>query len=148
MTTRAKKTNSPSGSMPPGTRASKNGAWSPPRPRPAAAAPPVLLVAIAGGSGSGKTWLAAALRRRLHPRAGLISLDDFYRDLARLPVAKRRSPPRLATAASIARYLALLEVTAGRAEAQVATILDACCPIDSKASARKPKGKSKTALTR
>jgi uridine kinase len=89
MTTRAKKTNSPSGSMPPGTRASKNGAWSPPRPRPAAAAPPVLLVAIAGGSGSGKTWLAAALRRRLHPRAGLISLDDFYRDLARLPVAKR-----------------------------------------------------------
>ena len=52
-------------------------------------AAPVVLVAIAGGSGSGKTWLAAALRRRLHPRAGLLSLDDFYRDLAELPVAER-----------------------------------------------------------
>ena len=51
--------------------------------------PPVVLVAIAGGSGSGKTWLAAALRRRLHPRAGLISLDDFYRELPHLTVAER-----------------------------------------------------------
>lgn len=92
-----------------------------------------------------------ALRKRI----GALEIDMEYVEqklLAeaslRLPVAKRRSPPRLATAASIARYLALLEVTAGRAEAQVATILDACCPIDSKASARKPKGKSKTALTR
>jgi uridine kinase len=46
---------------------------------------PAVLVAIAGGSGSGKTWLAAALRRRLHPHAGLLSLDDFYRDLSHLP---------------------------------------------------------------
>jgi uridine kinase len=50
---------------------------------------PVVLVAIAGGSGSGKTWLAAALRRRLPRQAGLISLDDFYRDLSHLPLARR-----------------------------------------------------------
>jgi uridine kinase len=49
----------------------------------------VLLVAIAGGSGSGKTWLAAALRRRLGRDAGLISLDDFYVDLTHLPLAQR-----------------------------------------------------------
>lgn len=61
------------------------------RPRkPAASAPPVVLVAIAGGSGSGKTWLASALRRRLQPHAGLISLDDFYRDLSHLPLRERR----------------------------------------------------------
>lgn len=51
--------------------------------------PAVILVAIAGGSGSGKTWLAAALRRRLRSQAGLISLDDFYRDLSHLPLARR-----------------------------------------------------------
>jgi uridine kinase len=48
-----------------------------------------VLVAIAGGSGSGKTWLAAALQRRLGRSAGLISLDDFYRDLSHLPLARR-----------------------------------------------------------
>ena len=42
------------------------------------------LIAIAGGSGSGKSWLARRLRRRLGARAGLLSLDDFYRDLAGL----------------------------------------------------------------
>jgi uridine kinase len=49
----------------------------------------VVLVAIAGGSGSGKTWLAAALQRRLRPQAALISLDDFYRELPHLSVAER-----------------------------------------------------------
>lgn len=56
---------------------------------PSAGTPPVVLVAIAGGSGSGKTWLASTLRRCLHPDAGLISLDDFYRDLSHLPLAER-----------------------------------------------------------
>jgi len=50
---------------------------------------PVTLVAIAGGSGSGKTWLAAALRRRLRGTAALLSIDDFYRDLAHLPPNRR-----------------------------------------------------------
>lgn len=50
---------------------------------------PTLLVAIAGGSGSGKTWLAHALRRRLRPHAALLSLDDFYRDLSALPPSRR-----------------------------------------------------------
>lgn len=63
-----------------------------PRARPAspsARAPRVVLVAIAGGSGSGKTWLAQALHRRLGRRAALLSLDDFYRDLGHLPLARR-----------------------------------------------------------
>lgn len=49
----------------------------------------VTLVAIAGGSGSGKTWLAAALHRRLGSRAARLSIDDFYRDLSHLPPARR-----------------------------------------------------------
>jgi len=49
----------------------------------------VHLVAIAGGSGSGKTWLARRLRRRLGCDAGLVSLDDFYRDLSALPKRER-----------------------------------------------------------
>lgn len=66
-----------------------------PRARPAflnpstRPAPRVVLVAIAGGSGSGKTWLAQALRRRLGPRAALLSLDDFYHDLGHVPPARR-----------------------------------------------------------
>jgi uridine kinase len=47
------------------------------------------LIAIAGGSGSGKTWLAKKLKRRFGRRAGLLSLDDFYRDLSALPVKER-----------------------------------------------------------
>ena len=47
------------------------------------------LIAIVGGSGSGKTWLARRLRRRLGRGAGLISLDDFYRDLSALPKCER-----------------------------------------------------------
>ena len=67
-----------------------------PRPRPTrpararrAAAPPVRLVALTGGSGSGKSWLARRLKRRLGPLAGVLSLDDFYRDLSALPPRER-----------------------------------------------------------
>ena len=49
----------------------------------------VHLIAITGGSGSGKTWLAKKLQRRLGRRAGLLSLDDFYRDLSALPPGAR-----------------------------------------------------------
>lgn len=49
----------------------------------------VHLIAIVGGSGSGKTWLARRLLRRLGRNAGLISLDDFYRDLSALPRRER-----------------------------------------------------------
>jgi uridine kinase len=58
-------------------------------PSPSGHASDVVLVAIAGGSGSGKTWLAQALRRRLGRRAALLSLDDFYRDLGHVPPARR-----------------------------------------------------------
>lgn len=57
--------------------------------KPATPARRVTLVAIAGGSGSGKTWLAEALRRRLRGSAALLSIDDFYRDLGHLPPARR-----------------------------------------------------------
>lgn len=56
---------------------------------PSGRAPRVVLVAIAGGSGSGKTWLAQALRRHLGRRAALLSLDDFYRDLGHVAPARR-----------------------------------------------------------
>jgi uridine kinase len=48
-----------------------------------------VIVAIAGGSGSGKSWLAKRLKRRLGRDAGLLSQDDFYRDLSALPAAGR-----------------------------------------------------------
>lgn len=47
------------------------------------------LIAIAGGSGSGKTWLARELRRRLRPHAAILTLDDFYCDRGRIPMAER-----------------------------------------------------------
>jgi uridine kinase len=47
------------------------------------------LIAIAGGSGSGKTWLARRLKRRFGRLAGLLSLDDFYRDLSALSPRQR-----------------------------------------------------------
>jgi uridine kinase len=50
---------------------------------------PVMVVAVAGGSGSGKTWFARLLQKRLHPEAGVLSLDDFYKDLSALPPARR-----------------------------------------------------------
>lgn len=49
----------------------------------------VHLVAIVGGSGAGKTWLARRLKRRLGQEAGVLSLDDFYRDLSGLPLRQR-----------------------------------------------------------
>ena len=48
-----------------------------------------ILVAIAGGSGSGKSWLADKLQKILHPKAGRLCLDDFYRDRSHLPAARR-----------------------------------------------------------
>ena len=49
----------------------------------------VAIIAIVGGSGSGKTWLARQLQRRLGARAGRLSLDDFYRDRSHLPAGVR-----------------------------------------------------------
>ncbi|MDA1275934.1 MAG: uridine kinase [Verrucomicrobia bacterium] len=49
------------------------------------------LVAIVGGSGSGKTWLATELQRRLGRTAARISLDDFYKDRSGLSETRRRT---------------------------------------------------------
>jgi uridine kinase len=46
-------------------------------------------IALVGGSGSGKTWLAANMQTWLGADAGHLSLDDFYRDLGHLPEAAR-----------------------------------------------------------
>lgn len=50
---------------------------------------PTRLVAIVGGSGSGKSWLAARLLARLQGDGGILALDDFYRDLSHLPEVER-----------------------------------------------------------
>lgn len=42
-------------------------------------------IAVVGGSGSGKTWLAAELAGRLGEEAAHLCLDHFYRDLRHLP---------------------------------------------------------------
>jgi len=47
------------------------------------------IVAIVGGSGAGKTWLAARLQRAFGPQATRLSLDDFYYDLGHLPSRAR-----------------------------------------------------------
>jgi len=47
------------------------------------------LIAIVGGSGSGKSWLAAHLESALAPAAVLVSLDDFYHDNSHLPPGRR-----------------------------------------------------------
>ena len=47
------------------------------------------LIAIVGGSGAGKTWLAHGLRQKLSPPPSCLSLDDFYRDRARLSQRRR-----------------------------------------------------------
>jgi uridine kinase len=49
----------------------------------------VRFIAIAGGSGSGKTWLARRLKRRFEKSAGILALDDFYRDLSPPPPRER-----------------------------------------------------------
>jgi uridine kinase len=47
------------------------------------------LVAIVGGSGAGKSWLAARLQSRLGKESALLRLDDFYRDRSHLPLRRR-----------------------------------------------------------
>ena len=47
------------------------------------------LIAVVGGSGSGKTWLAAKLGEWLGEEAGHLCLDSFYRDLGHLPPEER-----------------------------------------------------------
>ena len=49
------------------------------------------LIAITGGSGSGKSWLAAELARRLEPMAVTLSLDNFYYDLSKLTPEAREA---------------------------------------------------------
>jgi uridine kinase len=48
-----------------------------------------LVVAITGGSGAGKSWLAQRLLHFYAPRAGRISLDNFYLDRSHLPLRQR-----------------------------------------------------------
>jgi uridine kinase len=49
-----------------------------------------MIVGIIGGSGSGKSWLAARLARALgEQHAAAICQDSFYRDLSHLPEAAR-----------------------------------------------------------
>jgi uridine kinase len=48
-----------------------------------------LLVAIVGGSGAGKSWLAARVKAALGRKSTLISLDDFYRDRSHLSPDQR-----------------------------------------------------------
>lgn len=57
--------------------------------RPTLSVRRVTLIAIAGGSGSGKTWLASKLHRRLGRHAARLSIDDFYLDLSHLPPERR-----------------------------------------------------------
>lgn len=49
----------------------------------------VRLIAVVGGSGSGKTWLAAELVGWLGDEAAHLCLDHFYRDLGHLPKPER-----------------------------------------------------------
>ncbi len=46
-------------------------------------------MAIVGGSGSGKSWLAGRLAKRLGGQAVRVSQDDFYLDRAHLSAARR-----------------------------------------------------------
>lgn len=46
-------------------------------------------IAVVGGSGSGKTWLAAELVEWLGDEAAHLCLDHFYRDLGHLPKPER-----------------------------------------------------------
>ena len=56
---------------------------------PPEATTPCRFIAVTGGSGSGKSWLAAELREWLGNEAVHLSLDDFYHDLGHLPPAAR-----------------------------------------------------------
>ncbi|MCZ2156262.1 MAG: uridine kinase [Bryobacterales bacterium] len=48
---------------------------------------PTRIIAIAGGSGAGKSFLAAHVSQRL--AAPVLSLDAYYRDLSHLPLSER-----------------------------------------------------------
>lgn len=47
------------------------------------------MIAVVGGSGSGKTWLAAELTGWFGDEAAHLCLDHFYRDLGHLPESQR-----------------------------------------------------------
>lgn len=47
------------------------------------------MIAVVGGSGSGKTWLAAELAGWFGDDAAHLCLDHFYRDLGHLPEPER-----------------------------------------------------------
>jgi uridine kinase len=49
----------------------------------------IRFIAVVGGSGSGKTWLAAELAGWFGDEAVHLSLDHFYRDLGHLPESER-----------------------------------------------------------
>ena len=51
---------------------------------------PVCVLGISGGSGSGKSWLAAYLKKRLGRAAAVMSQDWYYRDHAGLDSARAR----------------------------------------------------------
>jgi len=48
-----------------------------------------ILIALTGGSGAGKTWLVNSLRQVFGDEATSLSLDDFYHDFSRFPLAER-----------------------------------------------------------
>ena len=50
---------------------------------------PFKLIALVGGSGAGKSWLAARLCQTFGDEATSLSLDDFYRDLSHLIPSER-----------------------------------------------------------
>ena len=50
---------------------------------------PSKFIALVGGSGAGKSWLAARLRREFGDEATSLSLDNFYRDLSHLMPSER-----------------------------------------------------------
>ncbi len=47
------------------------------------------MIAVVGGSGSGKTWLAAELTAWFGDEAAHLCLDNFYRDFGHLPGPER-----------------------------------------------------------
>jgi DNA helicase HerA-like ATPase len=49
----------------------------------------IRFIAVLGGSGSGKTWLAAELVEWFGEKATHLTLDHFYRDLGHLPKPER-----------------------------------------------------------
>lgn len=48
------------------------------------------VLGLGGGSGSGKSWLAAYLKRRLGPKAAIVCLDWYYRDNGHLTPEQSR----------------------------------------------------------